>query len=150
MLDPVDFRNASSGTAALWCANHGSISDSWPKAFFGCPRGHRVNNETSVSQTWEPTYGLDTRPRTRALGESTGQQQACSWKMLSAPRHALKRIAVSSGLDRSALLSSKSLTQSPLTYGPTSSVPSPASCRQPLNSDRTQRRHRARPAWLRS
>jgi len=22
------------------CVNHGSISDSWPMAFFGYPRGH--------------------------------------------------------------------------------------------------------------
>jgi len=31
-------------------ANHGSIGDSWPIAFSGCPRGHRVSRETRCSK----------------------------------------------------------------------------------------------------
>jgi hypothetical protein len=33
---------------AAWLSdvNHGSIGDSWPIAFSGCPRGHTVNQET--------------------------------------------------------------------------------------------------------
>src|SRR5215207_4442074 len=31
--------------------NHGPIRDSWPIAFWGCPRGHRVEPETRCRST---------------------------------------------------------------------------------------------------
>jgi hypothetical protein len=31
--------------------NHGPIGDSWPIAFWGCPRGHRVIPETRCQST---------------------------------------------------------------------------------------------------
>ena len=61
----------------LESALQGFWKDSWPIAFFGCPRGHRVNKETRGAKApLMPTRGLDTLPRTRALRESTGQRQA--------------------------------------------------------------------------
>jgi hypothetical protein len=54
------------------CVNHGSISDSRPIAFFGCPRGHRVNYETSTGDAYLWVGYSPLNPRVR---ESTGQQQ---------------------------------------------------------------------------
>jgi hypothetical protein len=34
----------------------GFWKDSWPIAFFGCPRGHRVNKETECLSTWNAYY----------------------------------------------------------------------------------------------
>jgi len=47
MWTPVDFlKRGQAKRLRCACVNHGSISDSRPIAFFGCPRGHRVNKET--------------------------------------------------------------------------------------------------------
>src|SRR5580704_15907907 len=75
-------------------ANHGSIGDSWPIAFSGCPRGHKVSRETQ----W-PNGITDTRPRTRASAEIghhrqgtqdggtlTGAQAACGFKYSASKR----------------------------------------------------------------
>ena len=47
MWTPIDFlKRGQAKRLRCACVNHGSISDSRPIAFFGCPRGHRVNKET--------------------------------------------------------------------------------------------------------
>jgi len=47
MWTAVDFlKRGQAKRLRCACVNHGSISDSRPIAFFGCPRGHRVNKET--------------------------------------------------------------------------------------------------------
>jgi hypothetical protein len=54
----------TSETDAVLLGNHGSISDSWPIALLGCPRGHRVNTETAcLKARMTPTNGVDTHPR---------------------------------------------------------------------------------------
>ena len=50
-------------------ANHGPIGDSWPIAFFGYPRGHRVFIETRCRRHTRPTLAMDTLPRNRASQE---------------------------------------------------------------------------------
>src|ERR1700677_1074083 len=44
------FRSWDQQAARLLGANHGSIGDSWPIAFSGCPRGTRVAWETSMPE----------------------------------------------------------------------------------------------------
>ena len=53
-------------------ANHGPIGDSWPRAFFGHPRGHRVFIETRCLRHTGPTTAFDTLPRNRASQQSDG------------------------------------------------------------------------------
>ena len=43
-------------------ANHGPIGDSWPIAFFGHPRGHRVFIETRCLRHTGPNYGVRYSP----------------------------------------------------------------------------------------
>ncbi len=50
--------------------NHGSIWDSWPIAFSGCPRGPRVGYETGCPRHAAPNYSAETRSRTRVSQES--------------------------------------------------------------------------------
>jgi hypothetical protein len=117
------------------CVNHGSISDSRPIAFFGCPRGHRVNNETSTGDAYLRGGYSPSNPRVR---ESTGQQQGRDPGVSIGSPHTLKRIAVSIVLDRSLLLSSKPSIQSPLSCAPRSAVPSQASFLWTANSHRNR------------
>ena len=53
-------------------AKHGPIGDSWPIAFFGHPRGHRVFIETRCLRHTGPTTAFDTLPRNRASQQSDG------------------------------------------------------------------------------
>src|ERR1700719_4659251 len=48
---------------------HGPIRDSWPMAFFDCPRGHRVDSETRVFSSTGLTSPVATSPRNRASQE---------------------------------------------------------------------------------
>src|SRR6058998_2251918 len=48
--------------------NHGPIGDSWPIAFLGCPRGHRVPQRLVHEAHW-PNFRFDTLSRTRASQE---------------------------------------------------------------------------------
>ena len=59
----------------LYGVNHGSICDSGPIAFSGCPRGHRVYTETGCQRHRVPTGVRYTHPRTRASQEPTGHHQ---------------------------------------------------------------------------
>src|SRR6266478_3219895 len=56
-------------------AIQGFWKDSWPIAFFGCARGHRVNKETQGLSTWDAYDRVGYSPSNRALRESTGQRQ---------------------------------------------------------------------------
>src|SRR5271157_4057929 len=47
--DALGFLKLISG--GCWIGNHGPIRDSWPIAFWGCPRGHRVIPETRCQST---------------------------------------------------------------------------------------------------
>src|SRR6202043_597602 len=56
-------------------ANHGSIGDSWPIAFSGCPRGPRVGCETRCPKHTAPNLSAETRSRTRVSREPDGPHQ---------------------------------------------------------------------------
>ena len=94
----VDLSTSLSETDGLH-GNHSSIGDSWPIAFFGYPRGHRVNNETDVPEARDtPTIGVDTLPRTERLEN----RPASAWHdfgLASDSASTLKRISVSMVLD---------------------------------------------------
>ena len=65
---PIATKPISSETrkAERWSgANHGSIGDSWPIAFSGCPRGPRVGCETTCPRHIAPNFTAETRSRTR-------------------------------------------------------------------------------------
>ena len=49
--------------------NQGPIGDSWPIAFLGYPREHRVSVETPVQRRTGPNSPRDTCPRTRTSQE---------------------------------------------------------------------------------
>src|SRR5580658_2416857 len=51
------------------CGDHGSIRDSWPIAFSGCPRGPRVACETRCPKHAVPNLPAETRSRTRVSRE---------------------------------------------------------------------------------
>ncbi len=85
-------------------ANHSSIGDSWPMAFSGYPRGHKVSSRDLVLQAPQPNGILDTRPRTRASGEPTGHRRDES---RDDSRQTLKLLAVLDIQRRNGLLSSK-------------------------------------------
>ncbi len=55
--------------------NHGPIGDSWPIAFLGYPRGHRVFIETRCRWHTGPNYAMDALPRTRASQEPIGHRR---------------------------------------------------------------------------
>jgi hypothetical protein len=55
-------------------ANHGSIGDSWPIAFSGCPRGPRVGCETACPRHVVPNFSAETRSRTRVSPEPDGHR----------------------------------------------------------------------------
>src|ERR1700687_1074813 len=55
--------------------NHGSIRDSWPIAFSGCPRGPRVGYETGCPKHTAPNLPAETRSRTRVSREPDSHRQ---------------------------------------------------------------------------
>jgi hypothetical protein len=72
---PIATKPISSETrkAERWSgANHGSIGDSWPMAFSGCPRGPRVGCETRCPRHIAPNLSAETRSRTRVSREPDG------------------------------------------------------------------------------
>src|SRR5215471_8649843 len=54
--------------------DHGSIGDSWPIAFSGCPRGPRVDWETARPKHGAPSKPAETRSRTRVFREPDGHR----------------------------------------------------------------------------
>src|SRR3984893_13421753 len=79
--------SSETSKAERWSgANHGSIGDSWPIAFSGCPRGPRVSCETKCPRHIVPNFTAETRSRTRVSQEPDG--------------HHRRRSPAWSGLDR--------------------------------------------------
>jgi hypothetical protein len=116
----------------------------WPKAFFGCPRGHRVNKETQCLRT--PTKGLDTLPRNLSaprIDRPTGAHSNPS---------TLKLLAASIALDRNVLLLSKLSKLRLQFYERASGAPLSASClwRATACRSRPARQWYDWPGWLRS
>ena len=75
---PVATKPISSETrkAERWSgANHGSIGDSWPIAFSGCPRGPRVGSETKCPRHILPNFSAETRSRTQESREPDGHHR---------------------------------------------------------------------------
>src|SRR5260370_19956272 len=98
-----------------------------------------------------PTTGLDTLPRTERF-ENRQASARHDRELGIGSRHTLKRLVVSILLDRSGLLSSKRLKQSPPSCAPTSGAPWPVSFLWPANSDRNLPMHPERYSrvWPRS
>jgi hypothetical protein len=68
--------SSETSKAERWSgANHGSIGDSWPIAFSGCPRGPRVGCETTCPRHIVPNLSAETRSRTRVSREPDGHRQ---------------------------------------------------------------------------
>jgi hypothetical protein len=68
--------SSETSKAERWSgANHGSIGDSWPIAFSGCPRGSRVTCETQCPRRIWPNLSAETRSRTRVSREPHGHRQ---------------------------------------------------------------------------
>jgi len=68
--------SSETSQAERWSgANHGSIGDSWPIAFSGCPRGPRVDWETARPRHTAPSKPAETHSRTRASREPDGHRQ---------------------------------------------------------------------------
>ena len=75
---PIATKPISSETrkAERWSgANHGSIGDSWPMAFSGCPRGPRVGCETRCPRRTVPNLPAETRSRTRVSRRTDSHRQ---------------------------------------------------------------------------
>ena len=88
-------------------ANHGSIGDSWPIAFSGCPRGPRVDCETRCPKHTAPNLSAETRSRTRVSREPDGHRQRRSPGMERTRSETLKLLVVSDSGRRNELLSSR-------------------------------------------
>src|SRR5713226_9111882 len=68
--------SSETSKAERWSgANHGSIGDSWPIAFSGCPRGPRVVCETGCPRHILSNFSAETRSRTRVSQEPDGHRQ---------------------------------------------------------------------------
>src|SRR6266436_9160903 len=90
-----------------------------------------------------PTTGLDTLPRTERF-ENRQASARYDPELGIGSRHTLKLLSVSILLDRSVLLSSKWLKQSPPSCAPKSGAPWPVSFLWPANSDRNLPMHPGR------
>src|SRR5258708_8728050 len=126
------------------------LSDSWPIALFGYPRGHRVNDETQCLSTFDAYRKVGYSPSNRALRETRLASSRNDPEVGIGSRYALKLLVVSVLPDRSVLLSSRSLMQWPQSYAPESGAPSRVASLWPANSDRTLRAdhpYRRRPPW---
>src|ERR1019366_10605002 len=98
-----------------------------------------------------PTRVVDTRPRTERFAKIDWPAAGMTPEVGIGSRYTLKLLVVSISSDRSVLLSSRSLTQSPLSCAPESGAPSAAPSLWPANSDRTfptDHPCRHRPGWL--
>ena len=120
--------SSETSKAERWSgANHGSIGDSWPIAFSGCPRGPRVVWETACPRHIVPNLSAETRSRTRVSPEPDGHR----WRKSRDERtrsETLKLFVVSDIGRRSRLLSSTRATRSRQFSWPRSGAPSlPAS-----------------------
>jgi len=88
--------------------------------------GIELTQRLSAGALVRPTTGLDTLPRTERFENRLGQRQD-NPEVGIGSHHTLKLLAVSILLDRSVLLSSKSIKRSPPFCGPRLDAPSSAS-----------------------
>jgi hypothetical protein len=91
-------------------ANHGPIGDSWPIAFFGHPRGHRVFIETRCLKAHRAYYGVrysPSKPSVSGIRRISAENDPQDGN--DSLSETLKRLAVSHVGHRNALLSSKPL-----------------------------------------
>jgi hypothetical protein len=91
-------------------ANHGPIGDSWPIAFFGHPRGHRVFIETRCPKAHTAYYGVrysPSKPSVSAIRRITAKNDPQDGN--DSLSETLKRLAASDVGHRNALLSSNPL-----------------------------------------
>jgi hypothetical protein len=123
-------------------ANHGSIGDSWPIAFSGCPRGPRVLCETKCPRHILPNLSAETRSRTRVSQEPDGHHQKKS-RDGRTRSETLKLFVVSEIGRRSTLLSSIRSTRSWQFSEPRSGAPSPPASPWPAGPRRTLATDRA-------
>src|SRR5665213_3331188 len=86
-------------------------------------------------------------PSNRALRETRMASSRNDPEVGIGSRYTLKLLVVSVSLDRSFLLSSRSLMQWPQSCAPESGAPSAAPSRWPADSDRTLPTDHCRPAW---
>ena len=99
--------SSETSKAERWSdANHGSIGDSWPIAFSGCPRGPRVDCETACSRYAVPSHPAETRSRTRVSREPDRPPPEKIPGMERTRSETLKLFVVSDIGRRSTLLSS--------------------------------------------
>ena len=129
--------SSETSKAERWSsANHGSIGDSWPTAFSGCPRGPRVVCETKCPSTSCLTYQLRLALEPECLENrlaTTREDPRTERTRLET----LKLFVVSDIGRRSTLPSSTRSTQSWQSFSPRSDVPFLASCPWPAILRRT-------------
>jgi hypothetical protein len=103
--------SSETSKAERWSgANHGSIGDSWPIAFSGCPRGPRVGCETKCPRHILPNLSAETRSRTRVSREPDGHRQKKNNPEMERTRSETLKLFVASKIGRrSVLLSSRSV-----------------------------------------
>jgi len=117
-------------------ANHGSIGDSWPIAFSGCPRGTRVGCETKRARGMP---SLTTQLRL-ALEPECLKKNWPPWKRIPGMERipeTLKLFVVSGVWRRSSLLFSRQSMRWQQSSAPVSDAPSPDGCLWPLARRRT-------------
>jgi hypothetical protein len=133
--EACSFRNLQSRTSVK-LGDHGSIGDSWPIAFSGCPRGPRVVCETACPKHTAPSLSAETRSRTRVSREPGGHRQRKSQdgRIRS---ETLKLFVVSDVGPRSLLLSSTPSMRWWQSFWPRSDAPSPVGCPWPAMGCRT-------------
>src|ERR1700722_963065 len=129
----------------------GFWKDSRPIAFFGCPRGHRVNKETPCFLKARGYYPVGFSPSKPIASRIDAAKDRDGPDDDIGSSHTLKLLVVSIVLDRNVLLFSKSLRRSLQSCEPESGAPSPASCPWLANPDRVLPAHCRSdwPAWPR-
>src|SRR5438445_2812816 len=90
----------------LCTANHGSIGDSRPIAFSGCPRGHRVSRETRCPKHPFRLTGFRILTSNQSAGRTDRPPPEMNLGM-DGPPQTLKLLVVSDVGRRNGLLSSK-------------------------------------------
>src|SRR6266404_781665 len=103
--EACQFRNQQSRMVVKF-GDHGSIRDSWPIAFSGCPRGPRVGCETWCPKHAAPNLPAETRSRTRVSREPDSHRQRKYPEMERTRSETLKLFVISDIWRRSSLLSS--------------------------------------------
>ena len=125
--EACQFRNQQSRTVVKF-GDHGSIGDSWPIAFSGCPRGTRVGCETCARGTQRLTNQLRLALEPESISNPTATAQGKFPEMERTRFETLKLFVVSDVGRRSSLLSSTRSTRWWQSSWPRSDAPSPAGC----------------------